>query len=323
VIKWLQLDNVGFAPLMRRIDAVHFGLMLAALGLAYVLPFELVLLSYVFLGPAHYLTEISWLHDRGYFLPHRGLALGLVIIALAGSFVADATWFGVIVWAALVGCALLSGARTPLQAMALAIAAIIATLYFATHWPGFAIVGVLLPTLVHVSLFTLAFMTLGAARARSPAQFALVALYLAALVVIVAVPPSSSSMIPALARLAHESFGNVPQALGRVLGIPNLTLDARLTGLLSFVYTYHYLNWFIKAEVIRWADIPKARLAAIIACSAAATAFYFYDYVLGFALLLSLSLTHVLLEFPLNAVSLRQLGTLAGETWGPQRRRRA
>jgi hypothetical protein len=31
-----------------------------------------------------------------------------------------------------------------------------------------------------------------------------------------------------------------------------LQLDTRLTSLLAFIYTYHYLNWFIKAEVIRW-----------------------------------------------------------------------
>src|SRR5437879_1378671 len=46
--------------------------MLLALGLTYLLPFELLLLSYVVLGPAHYATEISWLHDRKYFLPQRG-----------------------------------------------------------------------------------------------------------------------------------------------------------------------------------------------------------------------------------------------------------
>jgi hypothetical protein len=83
------------------------------------------------------------------------------------------------------------------------------------------------------------------------------------------------------------------------------------------------LNWFIKAEVIRWADVPKLRLAAIAAMSAAATAFYFYDYVLGFALLLSLSLMHVLLEFPLNTVSIRQLGALAGERMAQRTKRRA
>jgi len=75
--------------------------------------------------------------------------------------------------------------------------------------------------------------------------------------------------------------------------------------------------------VIRWADVPKVRLAVIAALSLASTAFYFYDYVLGFALLLSLSLTHVLLEFPLNSVSLRQLGALAGESMTQRPRRRA
>jgi len=305
---------------MRHTDAAHFALMAAAAGLAYLLPFELVLLSYVFLGPAHYLTEISWLHDRKYFLPHRGIAMALVIVALTASFVENATWFGVIVWVAFVVCALLAGARTALQGMILVMVAIGATAFLASRGPGFAIVGVLLPTLIHVSVFTLVFMVLGAARSRSPAQFGLVAAYLAAIILIMAIPPSSATAIPALAKLSHESFGNVPQALGRALGIPDLQLDARLTGLLSFVYTYHYLNWFIKAEVIRWADVPRSRLALVAALSIAATAFYFYDYVLGFGLLLSLSLTHVLLEFPLNTVSLRQLGALVGESLMQRRR---
>jgi hypothetical protein len=308
---------------MRRTDAVHFALMFAAIGLSYILPFELVLLAYVFLGPAHNLTEISWLHDRKYFLPHRGVALALIVVALAVSFVENAYWFGVVVWTAFIVCALLAGARTAPQGMLLTMAAAAATIFLASRGPGFAIVGVLLPTLIHVSLFTLVFMVLGAVRSRSPTQFGLVAAYLTAIALIMAVPPSSATAIPALAELAHDSFGNVPQALGRALGMSDLRLDARLTGLLSFVYTYHYLNWFIKAEVIRWADVPKWRLALIAALSITATAFYFYNYVLGFALLLSLSLTHVLLEFPLNSVSLHQLGALAGESLMQRSRRRA
>ena len=62
---------------MRVTDAAHLGLMLTALGLAYLVPFELLLLAYVVLGPAHYATEISWLHDRKYFLPQRGVAIAL------------------------------------------------------------------------------------------------------------------------------------------------------------------------------------------------------------------------------------------------------
>jgi hypothetical protein len=317
------MEKAATGPLIGRTDLAHLVLMLAALGLSYLLPFELVLLSYVFLGPAHYLTEISWLHDREYFLPHRGIALALIVIALAVGFVENATWFGIVVWSALIACAMLAGARTALQAMVLAMAAIAATVWLYNFNAGFAIAGVLLPTLIHVSLFTFVFMALGAARSRSPVQFALAGLYVAALLLILLLPPSPSTAIPALAKLSQESFGNVPQALGYALGMPEMKLDARLTGLLSFVYTYHYLNWFIKAEVIRWASVPKARLASIAVLSAAATAFYFYDYVLGFAVLLSLSLVHVLLEFPLNSVSVRQLGAIAAESLTQRHRKRA
>ena len=185
---------------MRRIDAIHFALLLAAAGLAYLLPFELVLLSYVFLGPSHYLTEISWLHDRNYFLPRRGVALALIVVALAASFVENATWFGVIVWTAFVTCALLAGARTALQSVVLVMLAMAATFFLASRGPGFAIIGVLLPTLVHVSLFTLVFMVLGATRSRSPAQFGLVVVYLAVLTAILTILPSSATTIPAFAK---------------------------------------------------------------------------------------------------------------------------
>ncbi len=84
------------------------------------------------------------------------------------SFVENATWFGVIVWIAFVVCALLAGARTALQGLVLVMLAAAATAFLASRGPGFAIVGVLLPTLVHVSLFTLVFMTLGACARAAP-----------------------------------------------------------------------------------------------------------------------------------------------------------
>jgi hypothetical protein len=65
------MGKVATVPpnLLGRTDAAHFGLMAAALGLAYLLPFELVLLSYVFLGPAHYLTEIPGCMIANIFFP--------------------------------------------------------------------------------------------------------------------------------------------------------------------------------------------------------------------------------------------------------------
>ena len=293
---------------MRRTDAVHLGLMLLALGMTYLVPFELLLLSYVILGPAHYTTEISWLHDRKYFLPHRGVAVALAVVAAAAAMIDSASWFGFVMWSAFVVCALFSATTTAAQGVVLLIGAAGLTAIMYTRAPALAVLGVLLPTLIHVSLVTLIFMTLGAYRSGSRMQAALIGVYLVAIGLILAIPPSASLVIPAFAQVGRDYFGNVGPALRRLFGNPDLRLDARLTGLLAFVYTYHYLNWFIKADVIRWTDIPPGRLALVVAVSAASTGLYFYDYSLGFSILLALSLVHVVLEFPLNALAMRQLG---------------
>jgi hypothetical protein len=304
-------------------DAVHVGLMLAALGITYLVPFELLLLSYVVLGPAHYFTEISWLHDRKYFLPHRSVPIALAIIAVIAALIDNASWFGFVMWLAFVVCALLAAATTALQGTALVIVAIWLTAVMAMNGSSLAVLGILLPTLIHVSLFTLAFMVLGAIRSGSKTQALLIVLYLAAIAILLAVPPSTSTQIPAFAKVGQEYFGNVAPALGRLFGTADLKFDTRLTSLLAFVYTYHYLNWFIKAEVIRWTDISRTRLALIVAASAASTALYFYDYTFGFTVLLALSLVHVVLEFPLNALALRQLGAAIGQGVTQKVQRRA
>src|SRR5436190_22438683 len=112
---------------MRFTDAAHLGLMLAALGLTYQVPFELLLLAYVVLGPAHYATEISWLHDRKYFLPQRGIALGLAAIAVVAAIIDNAHWFGFVMWAAFVVCALVTAATTAMQTVVLVMAGAIFT----------------------------------------------------------------------------------------------------------------------------------------------------------------------------------------------------
>jgi hypothetical protein len=166
-------------------------------------------------------------------------------------------------------------------------------------------------------------MVLGAIRSGSRTQALLVVAYVAAIVLLLAAPPSASTQIPAFAKVGHEYFGNVAPALGRLLGIADLKLDTGLTSLLAFVYSYHYLNWFIKAEVIRWTDISTTRLTLIVAASAVSTALYFYDYTFGFTVLLALSLVHVVLEFPLDSLALRQLGTAIGQNVAQRARRRA
>jgi len=296
---------------MRRADAVHLAAMLAAWGVAYVVPFELLVLAYVVLGPLHYTTEISWLHDRGYFLEHRG-ALALAAIGLGAALIDNASWFGFAMWSALVIAAFLAAARSAAQGVILLVVALGLTALMYVRWPALAIVGVLLPTVIHVSAFTLIFMGLGAWRARSAAQGWLVVAYLAGIAVILVAPPAAATAMPLYGKIAQDYFHTVPLALGALFGVGEIHLDGRLTAFLAFIYTYHYLNWFIKAEVIRWADIPPARWLLVGAVSAASTSFYFYDYALGFSVLLALSLVHVVLEFPLNTQAARQLAEAIG-----------
>jgi len=49
------------------INQLNIALMLISCVVAMFVPFQLFLFSYAFLGPAHYLTEISWLHKRHFF----------------------------------------------------------------------------------------------------------------------------------------------------------------------------------------------------------------------------------------------------------------
>src|SRR5262249_2058426 len=284
---------------MRLTDLAHLALMLLALGLAYVVPFELLLLSYVVLGPAHYATEISWLHDRNFFLPQRSIAAGLATLAVIAAFIENAAWFGVAMWGAFVICTATQSVVLLMAPLAVPLRAALAPpLAMAFNGTAIAVLGILLPTLVHVSLFPLVFMTLGAWRSGARAQWLLVGVYLAAIGLILIVPPTAATLIPSFAKAGQDYFANVAPALGRLFGVGNLELDTRLTSLLAFVYTYHYLNWFIKAEVIRWTAMTGRRLAIVSAASGVSTALYFYDYALGFTVLLAFSLAHIVLEFP-------------------------
>jgi hypothetical protein len=297
---------------MRRTDLFHLLLMLGALALTYMLPFELVLLSYVILGPAHYLTEISWLHDRSYFLPRRSIAFAATALCVSAPLWMSPKWFGMTLWSTFIFFAVLAATKNALQRAALLMAAGCVTVWMYFAQTPFTMIVLLLPSLVHVSIFTLVFMIVGAVRSKSMAQAALVMLYLTSIGAILLLPPSGDTVIPKLVQLSQSYFSALAPALGSVFGIRDLEFDPRITGLFSFVYTYHYLNWFIKADVIKWARVPKLRLAAIALASAASTALYFYDFVLGFMILTALSLSHVVLEFPLNSISIRDLGAIMG-----------
>jgi hypothetical protein len=70
---WLKEDKINY---------INIGLMGITAILSFLFPFETFLFAYAFLGPLHYLTEISWLHDRQYFSKGKYDFLILFIIGV-------------------------------------------------------------------------------------------------------------------------------------------------------------------------------------------------------------------------------------------------
>src|ERR1700679_2631132 len=67
------------------VDSLNTALIILTCAVAHALPYQLLIVSYAVLGPAHYLTQISWLHDRRYFTQSSwllALLLGLISLAI-------------------------------------------------------------------------------------------------------------------------------------------------------------------------------------------------------------------------------------------------
>lgn len=456
-----------------KINYVNIGLMLITAALAFFMPFETFLLAYAFLGPLHYLTEISWLHDRQYFSKGKYDFVILLIIGVLLSIAAFANDFGY-KWEIietfyrmnlsdqLIVLALFSSVLFALvKNMILKIFAI-SFLYFALikNWLApntdsmaetsttiFALTS-LVPTLIHVYLFTGLFMLYGALKSRSKSGlWQIVAFIIIPVVLVFAIPVNSKeNKLTSYGKKAYYADGNgfhntnlsilshfklIPEVTNAdyvkyVLRDPNyipdsikyaFVLDKLFTGkkytiagkdsvvsytlsgsayqdlvwspnnpiikpqqafldslfpleknkfidaqaapfmakknelfivqnpesplymkpitlaqlipsshssiyhwiyysdigimlmrFIAFAYLYHYLNWFSKTEVIRWHKVPKVRFIAVVVLWLAACGFYLYDYSLGLSVLFFLSFTHVLLEFPLNIVSIIGIG---------------
>lgn len=173
-----------------RINYLNIGLMILSAISAYFFPFETFLMAYAFLGPLHYLTEISWLHDRQYFSKGKYdfivlLTVGVLlsIAAFAKDFnvftqvydyFAEANLFDKLLVLALFSAVLFVFVRS----VWIKVFAILFLYIFISGWLSpdanqgkpsttvFALTS-LVPTLIHVYVFTGLFMLFGALKARS------------------------------------------------------------------------------------------------------------------------------------------------------------
>jgi len=348
--------------------------MLFSCAAAFVMPFEVFLFAYAILGPLHYLTEISWLHDRNYFSKGKYDYIVLLVIGVLITLQYFASRFhfwpydsndneeiakkfdnlgDTLILLALLGGFIMAFVKSmPVKIISLFLAFLIANQAFAIDENGernnsmfLYIITAFVPTLIHVYVFTGFFMLFGALKSRSRSGlWSIVVFILCPILLITLFRDTNFISVTSYGVKAYggpnspDGFFNLNQSiLGRffnpshlVKHIPGVDIskadDNTLwnalvyrsqTGILimrfiAFAYTYHYLNWFSKTEVIRWHKIPKARFIAVIVLWIISITIYTIDYSKGLLWLFFLSFCHVLLEFPLNFTSIVGIGKETG-----------
>ena len=282
--------------------------MLVASCLALFIPFELVLLSYAILGPAHYLTEISWLNGRQFFTLKKYDFL-LIISVVIVTVLLKLPFANLVYYAFGLSFIMLvtNNSFTRLFAFAL----LVALGYFLlTNNLLRTIFGLYIPTLIHVYIFTGAFLLLGALKNRHFSGYLALFIFLVC-PVLLCVLFTNMHQAPtqwAMNNYKHFAHLNTVTLRNQAINIYTNQASIVLTRLIAFAYTYHYINWFTKTKVIKWhrLSVTKAVIAGLI--WVASVGLYFYNYNLGIKWLFILSLAHVILEFPLNQRSFIGIG---------------
>lgn len=291
-------------------------LILLTAMLAWYIPLDLFLIAYAVLGPLHYLTELSWLHDKQYY--SRGntapIALGVIAVLLTLAFIFSSPLFALLIFVALVIAAAGSTKITGKQTAIAVVCAAVGASFLYQQYSFQLLMAMYLPTLIHVALFTFIFMLLGSLKEHSQSGYFSCYLYMVALLgLTIGGNPNTPFVIDtaelgAFSALAESIALNLHQASHPSV-INNFALETALR-IMAFTYTYHYLNWFSKTRILKWHQMPARRAKVIFACWLIAIALYAYDYQLGIATLFFLSILHVLLEFPLNIISIKQTVSL-------------
>ena len=325
-----------------RLDVLNIFLMLFALGLALVFPFETFLLAYAFIGPLHYLTEISWLHDRKNFCARKLDAIFLIVpvvfIVFGSTLLPRSLQLPIfqeitpeILFFAFLMAIVCHFTKVPWKRILgfLGVLAGTALFSFSGMWRYW--ITLFLPTVIHVFIFTGVFILLGALRNRSWTGIASLSVFVLSAALCFASPFGGLGASPgAWARQSFGLYAPIASGLAQFLGLhpgkaagplaPFANVEEmysaravlKVMTFFSFAYLYHYLNWFSKTHVIGWHRITKARAGAILGIWLGSVALYLWNFQAGFLWLYLLSLGHVTLEFPLNWLSMKETASRMG-----------
>jgi hypothetical protein len=313
------------------IDAINIGLMFLALIPAMLLPFELFLFVYAFLGPLHYLTEINWLHKKSYFTTQKYDYLLMVVLTVVISFViflpTELKYYIPLLYffAFAAAFSMVSYSSYTKKALFIIIALLLGSTLFYFFNDNFRMLfSTMLPSIVHVFICTGAFIILGSLKSNSKLGIASTVVFVAcAAITLFASPRTGLTHITEGTYNTYGIFRPVNDALLRFfsfmqadnakiaiwaptgLNEKDIAIFFSGTGIkvmrfIAFAYTYHYFNWFSKTSVIQWHNTKRINLVIIVLIWIASVVLYTIDYMMGLKWLFALSLAHVLLELPLN-----------------------
>ena len=312
------------------VNWLNVGLMVVACGAAMVAPFHVFLFAYAVLGPLHYLTEISWLHDRNYFT-RRNLArrwwlalvvFTIIVLALAnGGSDPSHRMFGItLIYLVFAAAAAAIYVRDWRKGLGFLLILALGLSYFSGYrtYAWAVLAANLLTTFVHVFIFTGAFILLGALKSRSRVAVLSLFVFVSCAVVAITLPAPFAAPTDRVRQL-YLGFEMLNKELLLLAGRPQGVYESVGIGvmrLIAFAYLYHYLNWFSKTSIIKWHEVTRSRAVAIFGFWLAGGLVYLYDYRLGFGVFYILSMLHVFLEFPLNHQTFVDIGkSLSATRW--------
>lgn len=305
------------------IDILNIFLILLSGVFTFILPFQTFLFVYAFLGPLHYLTEINWLQQRDYFLNHKNNAFYLFVpILIIGSIIYIPSIAELkpiipfLIFFTFLVAIFNSNHNEKLyknwKFIVILIIGILASIYFRKSFN--TTFSIFLPSLIHVFIFTGIFILSGFVKTKNKLSLVTLLVFLTMSLILITFNLNATFFIEEI-QTTYQSFEKLNAAIFSIFNEEVLASQSiyfssfgiKVMQFIAFAYTYHYLNWFSKTSIIQWHKTSKTKIYSILLIWILSVSLYIYNYKTGLYWLYLLSLTHVILEFPLNITSVKNL----------------